>query len=135
MTTNAASVARRFAVALDVEDYATAQALLADACVYLCRGQRYSGPAAIIAAYQCTGSSARDRFDSISYRSEVSAIDEAHARIRFADYVGSAGEEFVFECAQIVTVDDSGLIAAIDHIDFAGAREALADFMQRTAAR
>jgi len=55
MTTNVASVARRFAVALDAEDYATAQALLADACVYLCRGQRYSGPAAIIAAYQCTG--------------------------------------------------------------------------------
>ncbi len=135
MTTNVASVARRFAIALDGEDYAAAQALLADACVYVCRGQRYSGPSAIIAAYQSNGSSARDKFDSISYRSAVSAIDEAHARIRFTDYLGCAGEEFVFECEQIVTVDGNGLIVAIDHIDFEGAREALAKFLQRTAAR
>ncbi len=91
-----------------------------------------SGPAAIIAAYRSNGSSARDRFDSISYRSDVSAIDLDHARIRFTDFLSRAGENFVFECEQIVTVDRDGRISAIEHVDLDGAREALADFIQRT---
>lgn len=129
---NVETVARQFAVALDAEDYATAQAWLADACTFDCRGQRYMGPAAIIAAYRSNGSSARDRFDSISYRSDVSAIDLDHARIRFTDFLSRAGENFVFECEQIVTVDRDGRISAIEHVDLDGAREALADFIQRT---
>lgn len=69
MPDNSADVARRFAAALDAEDYAAAIELLADDCVYRSRSGPIVGLAAIVTSYRGIGDAARRQLDAIEYTS------------------------------------------------------------------
>jgi hypothetical protein len=122
----------RFARALDDEDYALAETLLADDCWYVCRGERFRGPSAIIGAYRDNGAAAQ-RFDAIVYDSVVAKDADGAYRIRFVDHLSHAGQRFTFQCEQLVRLDESGMIASIEHVDLPGQVAALAEFRQQVA--
>jgi len=118
---------KRFASALDNEDYATAESLLSDVCEYVCRGQLHRGPAAIIESYRKHGDSAKT-FDSIQYESRAVREAAREFRIEFIDHITQAGRQFSFRCEQLIEVDDLGRIVRIAHVDLPGQVEALNEF-------
>jgi hypothetical protein len=124
----AIATATALAHALDREDYHTARALLADECGYAIREQRIDGADAIINSYQTNADAGRRQFDDVRFESAVSAISTNEARIDYTDYVECAGEKLVHRCAQLVTVDDTGKVTAITHVDLPGEREKLVAF-------
>lgn len=135
--TNSLEIVRRFALALDTEDYATAAALLAPDCRYTIRGSILQGPAAIIRSYKGNGDQAAQVFDEITYGSEVvpAAVDHV-ATIRFYDRITHRGESLEHACEQRVRVaDPTGIhparIIEIEHHDLPVERERLAAFKTR----
>ena len=120
-------IAQRFATALDREDYAVAKSLLGDKCEYLCRGERYQGPTAIIASYQANGGVAK-QFDAVEYESDVDSVSGGQFRIRFRDHLTQRGRQHTFRCDQIIEMNASGLINRIEHVDLPGEVKALQNF-------
>jgi hypothetical protein len=127
----AIATATALAQALDHEDYDTARALLADDCAYTIRDQRIDGADAIIASYRTNADAGHQQFEDVRFESAVSAISPNEARIDYTDYVECAGEKLVHRCAQLVTVDDTGKVTAITHVDLPGEREKLEAFKAR----
>lgn len=120
--------ARRFAAALDAEDYSTARTLLADGCVYHTDTGIVTGAEAIIESYRVNGETARSRFDVIEYRSGVTASMPSSAVIDFTDRVCGGGRWHEYHCRQHVRVGEAGLIEEIRHEEFPGERERLRQF-------
>jgi len=89
-------VARQFAAALDAEDYFAARKLLADDCLYHIGDATIAGPAAIIDSYRINSESAKRRFDSVEYSSDVGASDPSTTVISFMDRlrIGNELHEF-----------------------------------------
>ncbi|MGF1581287.1 MAG: hypothetical protein ACFCD0_18130 [Gemmataceae bacterium] len=123
-------VAVRFAKALDAEDYQTAESMLSEECEYLCRGQKYCSPNAIIETYRGNGASAKNEFDSIEYESDVTSIRDGVALIHFIDHLSIHERHLTFECQQLVHVGEDGRIVRIEQIGLPGQRKALAAFRQ-----
>lgn len=123
-------VVEKFAVALDHEDYPSAEQLLAPDCQYEIKGDRLSGPAAIIASYKGNGDDAAKRFDRIEYGSAVRHMDENQYVITFSDDIEHAGKRCFYRCEQYFTVSKQGLIEAIRHQEIPGEREALNQFLE-----
>ena len=128
MTTGGLEVARRFALALDGEDYPVASGLLAPACVYEIRGDRFVGPDAIVAAYHGNGDDAAKRFDAISYGSDVRQEPDSTLVIAFWDRIEHIGRTHEHRCEQVLSVGVGGLIHRIEHRDLPGEVERLAAF-------
>ena len=124
-------IAKQFAQALDEEDYKFAHLLLDAECEYSCRGETFLGPGAIIESYRGNGDSAKQKLDSIHYESSASPLEHRVALITFTDHLTHCEQRFTFECQQKVTVNDSGLIVRIEHIDLPGQCEALACFIRQ----
>jgi hypothetical protein len=127
----AVDVAGRLARCLDAEDYRGATELLGDRCEYVCRGEEYHGPTAIIETYRSNGESARREFDRIEYESAVHGLSDRSAEIHFVDRLCRNGEWHTFQCRQIVEVGGDGRIVRIEHVDLPGQREALAEYRRR----
>ncbi|QDU40759.1 SnoaL-like domain protein [Maioricimonas rarisocia] len=126
----AAHVAERFAQALDHEEYHAASKLLADDCVYTCRGSTYRGPEAIIDSYRGHGDAASRDFDGIEYESRVEERADGMAVIEFVDQLTHRGKSHTFTSQQVIEVGDDGLIRRIEHVDLPGQREALETFLR-----
>jgi len=120
--------ATALAHALDRDEFATAEAMLAAGCVYESPYGLLEGPAAIMASYRGNAESAVNKFDRIEYESRVDAIDDASARITYFDRITHKGKTHEFSCCQIVTVGDDGVIVRIVHEEIPGKREALNAF-------
>lgn len=127
-------ITRRFAVALDTEDYAAAAGLLDAGCVYVLGGKVFEGPSAIVASYQGNGDEAAKKFDSCTYGSEVrvgTGQDEGWCVIRFSDHLTHGGKKHSHYCEQRVRVEegcDAGLIVRIEHREMEGETERLSVF-------
>lgn len=121
-------IVRRFAEALDHEDYALARELLAEECVYRIRGEEHAGPEAIISSYQGNGDEAARSFDSIAYRSAVRPEGAGSATIEFVDEIQHRGLSLTHRCEQRVAINDVGKIVRIDHADLPGERSRLESF-------
>lgn len=130
----AAIVARRFAEALDQEDYDAAAGLLDGDCEYSCRGQRFRGPDAIVESYRQSGDTAAKTFDRVVYESAITPVSERLVLIHFTDRLFHRDHRFTFECQQRVEVNQAGRIVRIEHEDLAGQPEALQQFMQQIGA-
>ena len=124
----ACDIAKRFASALDSEDYIAAESLIADGCEYSCRGELFVGPQAIVASYRGHGDSGAKEYDSIDYESSVESLSERRALIHFFDHLRRKGNRMTFRCDQEISVDESGMIVRIQHVDLPGQREALEQF-------
>jgi hypothetical protein len=121
-------LARRFAAALDGEDYETARASLAAGCVYEAPEGELIGPEAIVASYSQNGVAARGRFAKIEYTSEVAATGPAEAVITFTDRVMLGGQWHAYRCRQHIRLDATGLIEHIRHEELPGERERVRQF-------
>ena len=127
-------VAEQFAESLDAEDYQAAEAMLSVECEYTCRGRVYRGPTAIIESYRGTGECAKRNFDNVKYESAVRSCADKVALVHFTDRLCYNDRHFTFECQQLIEVGEDRLITRIEHVDLAGQREALAEFMQQVGA-
>ena len=120
---------RQFAAVLDACDYASAAEFLAGQCLYE-RPSRESliGPRAICDSYRESDERARRDFDSVVYRSEVTADASGGIRIDFLDELGSGNAKHTFRCSQIVYFDDNEKIDRIVLVEIVGERDRLNAF-------
>ncbi|MDF1809757.1 MAG: hypothetical protein P1U42_08685 [Phycisphaerales bacterium] len=119
-------IVRRFAIALDEENYEAATSTLSMNCVYLFRDKIYNGADSIIKTYQGNGEAAKS-FDEIRYGSHVRAGDEGLIVIEFWDELIHQGEQHRHTCEQWVKVEQ-GVIVRIQHHDLQGERARLEEF-------
>ncbi len=129
MNNEAIEIVRRFAVALDEEDYVGARGVLAAGCVYVFRGEVYEGPEAIVGTYEGNGEAAKV-FDEVSYGSSVRAGVDGWIVIEFWDELVHRGETCRHVCEQWSRVGDGGIVR-IEHRDLEGERERLEGFKKR----
>jgi hypothetical protein len=120
--------ARRFAAALDAEDYEAVRASLAPGCVYAAPEGVLVGPEAIVASYRKNAVAARGRFAKIEYASEVASAGPAEAVITFIDRVMLGGGWHEHRCRQHLRLDAGGLVEHITHEELPGERERLQQF-------
>jgi hypothetical protein len=122
--------ARRFAAALDAEDYEAVRASLGSGCVYDAPQGVLIGPEAIVASYRENADGARSRFAKIEYTSEVATAGPAPAEavITFIDRVMLGGAWHEHRCRQHVRFGAGGLIEHIRHEELPGERERLQQF-------
>ncbi|MCA9286396.1 MAG: hypothetical protein KDA22_14315 [Phycisphaerales bacterium] len=121
-------IVRRFAVALDREDYPAARALVDAGCVYSIRGRTLCGPDAIVGSYQSNGDAAAQKFDAIAYGSSVAPGTDGWIVITFTDRIRHAGKSLEHVCEQWVRLDAQARIVRIEHHDLPGERERLEAF-------
>jgi hypothetical protein len=131
MTPEPVEIARRFAQALDAEDYAAASALLAEDCVYYIGGARLAGRQAIVDSYATNGQSAKERFDAVEYASEVSVTAPDTAVVLFKDFLRIGDQRHEFNCRQHLRMNSDGLIEEIRHEELPHQRERLEEFEAR----
>jgi hypothetical protein len=124
------AVARRFAAALDREDYDQARGQLAAGCAYRRGDAELLGPDAVIAAYRESAEWASAHLDAVVYRSRVELGQDGRFVVRFEDDLTHGGRRHVHACRQFLTLDRDGRIAHIEHEDLPGGREALAVFFR-----
>jgi hypothetical protein len=120
---------RQFAEALDVCDYVLAAEFLTDNCHYERPGQQsLIGPRAICNSYRESDERARHDFDSVVYRSEVTADESGGIRLNFFDELGSGNAKHTFRCSQIVYFDENEKIDRIVLVEIVGERDRLNAF-------
>jgi ketosteroid isomerase-like protein len=129
--TDPLDIARRFAQALDREDYAAAASCLAPDCEYAIRGRVLRGPEAIVASYREAGEWGAGRLDGIRFESSVRAGDAGGAVVTFVDHLEHRGERHTHRCEQRLEFEATGLVRRIEHVDLPGEREALEGFFAR----
>lgn len=129
------AIARRFAAALDTEDYATARELLAPDCTYHLGNDKIVGQNAIIDSYRTNGESAKRRFVSIDYVSDVEIAGPSTAIIVFIDRLRIGNECHEYRCCQSVMIGSNGLVEEIRHEELPQERERLRSFEARLTRR
>ena len=123
------SVADAFRVALDLNDFSAARALVHDDCEYLIRSETIRGAAAIIASYREADEGAEKTFDAHAYDSSIHALAGDTATIEFVDHLELDDRSHTHRCHQEITMGPTGLICRIRHIDLPGEREAVEAFL------
>jgi hypothetical protein len=121
-------IARRFAAALDAEDYLAASQFLAEQCVYHLGNATIAGRDAIIGSYRANGESAKRRFESFEYVSDVETTGASDASITFTDRLRSGDHSHEFRCRQHLRIGLGGLVEEIVHEELPGERQRLEDF-------
>ena len=126
---NVAEIARRFAGALDGEEYEAVRAMLAPDCRYEVpnRGPCRAGCHCLIVSRH--SATARRLFDAVEYRSEPDGIDSthrAHPVFRIALRI-KAGRTSI-NASRRCRCNPDGLIAVIRHEELPEEREGLLEF-------
>ena len=121
--------ARRFARALDAEDYDRVAACLSPTCEYSIRSRIVRGGPAIVASYKEAGTWAASILESVRYENEVRSAPTG-AVITFLDHFAHRGNTLTHRCEQNLEFDEAGRICRILHVDLPGEREALAAFFK-----
>jgi hypothetical protein len=121
--------ARRFARALDAQDYDTVATCLSSTCEYAIRDKIARGRSAIIASYREAASWAASTLESARYENDVRSESGAVV-ITFFDHLAHRGNTLTHRCEQRLEFDDAGQICRIVHVDLAGEREALEAFLE-----
>jgi hypothetical protein len=129
------AIVQRFAAALDAEDYSSARELLAPNCTYHLGDDTIVGQNAVVDSYRANGQSAKQRFDSIEYASNVQIAGLSTAIINFTDRIRIGNECHEYRCRQSVTVGSNGLVEGITHEELPRERERLRDFEARLKSR
>lgn len=127
--------ARRFAEALDREDYVAAAALLTPDTRYRIGDDEFVGAEAIVASYRENGEWALATLDAVSYESRVEAAGPGRASITFVDHLEHALRRHTHTCRQEIAVGPDGRITGIEHHDLPGERERLDAFFRETGVK
>ena len=123
--------ARRFAQALDREDYVVAASCLAPDCVYAIHGRVLCGSEAIVASYREAGEWGAGQLDHVRFESSVRAGETGGAVVTFVDHLERRSQRHTHRCEQRLELDAAGLVRRIEHVDLPGEREALEGFFTR----
>jgi hypothetical protein len=123
--------ARRFAQALDREDYVVAASCLAPDCVYAIHGRVLCGSEAIVASYREAGEWGAGQLDHVRFESSVRAGETGGAIVTFVDHLERRSQRHTHRCEQRLELDAEGLVRRIEHVDLPGEREALEGFFTR----
>jgi hypothetical protein len=121
--------ARRFARALDAEDYDGVATCLSWTCEYSIHDRILRGGPAIIASYREASTWAASIIESVQYETEVRSAPTG-AVITFLDHLAHHGHTLTHRCEQHLEFDEAGRIYRILHVDLPGEREALAAFFK-----
>lgn len=124
------ALAARFAAALDANDFEAATALLAPDCRYESPDGPLVGSTRIVESYR-SHDARRALFDHVAYESEIVAVSDASATIRFIDLLEKSGQRHVYSCHQEIAVNEAGLICRIAHREIPGERDAALAFYRR----
>jgi len=125
---NITELARRFATALDSENYEAARAVLAADCRCEARTRVVVGPDGVINSHRRSGETARRLFDAVDYGSEPLNAGTDLVCVTFSDRISKHGRTHVFQSRQWLHFTPDGLVARITHEDLAGERERLLEF-------
>jgi SnoaL-like domain len=120
--------ARRWAAALDADEFALLPALLSPDCRYHSPSGVLEGPGDIVASYEGSSVWARATFDAIRWESECVGVGDRQVLITFTDITDHQGRHHVYRCQQLVDLDEDGLIARIEHRPIEAEETALAAF-------
>jgi len=119
-----------FARALDEEQFDEARACLSPGCLYDSPNGRVIGADAIIETYRSNAVWARRALDSVAYRHEMVPNDDLTATVTWIDDIRHRDLTHEYRCRQILTLDATGLICAIEHQELPGERERLTVFLE-----
>ena len=131
MTSKGFDIARKFATALDNEDWSTVRSLLSHTCEYRCRGRLISGREAIVQSYRENAAWGRQHLDGIQYASQVTPRGDTSFSIMFTDKISVGRAEHIYRCTQRVELDPDCRIARITHRELPGQKAALNKFLKR----
>jgi hypothetical protein len=131
LSTVAIQIAERFADLLDRREYDLLQHVLSPDCRYELRGRVLGGVSPIIEEYRTATEWAFKVLERIEFESRVVAESPSSNRVTFTDrlFLGDAVHEY--RCQQVLTVDDSGQIIHIRHVDLEGQSAALEAFFRK----
>lgn len=129
--TDPLDIARRFAQALDREDYVVAASCLAPDCVYAIHGRVLCGSEAIVASYREAGEWGAGQLDHVRFESSVRAGETGGAVVTFVDHLERRSQRHTHRCEQRLELDAAGLVRRIEHVDLPGEPEALEGFFAR----
>jgi hypothetical protein len=130
MSIDTLSTARRFAAALDAEDYVALADLLTEVCEYVTPKGTLVGRQAITASYRNASTWAKRNIQRVEYESAVRLGKDANAVITFIDHLEHAGVHHTYECEQTVYLDTRGHVYRIIHHELPGQREAVDLFLR-----
>lgn len=135
---DAMTLVYRVAAALDRDDFVMASGFVHPECVYESPGGRMVGRDAIIDSYRKNAEWARAAFDRIEYESSVEPMADGRFRVTYTDRTWhtprtTAPEPLahVYQCQQILTVNEDGLITHIEHVEIPGQRQALEAYLTK----
>jgi hypothetical protein len=131
MQDTVSSVATRFAVALDTENYEALAELLASDCEYVARSGAFVGPEAIVASYRDAGTWAKASISSVAYESSVRVASEDFAIVTFVDHLQDSGLRHSYSCEQSLSIRADGKIRRIVHLEIPDQREAADSFLRQ----
>lgn len=121
--------AREFGLALDHDDFETAQNLLAENCEYDIGEKMLRGAAAIANSYEANMIEGRKKLDELVWgKCRVEWVGELKVLLFFTDYLKHRGKSHTFKCSQLLTFNSEGKIIRIDHRDIEGEPEQLRAF-------
>jgi len=121
--------AKRFAEALDRDDFATAGTMLAPGCIYQTTDGPLVGAAAICDSYREASNWGKQHLDLLSYESEVQVAQGTAVTIVFIDHIEHRGQAHTYRCAQALHFGAYGFIERIEHVELPGQREALVSYL------
>ncbi len=129
------TVVRRFARALDHNDFAAAASCLSPDCRYVFKDETLVGPGAILKSYAENDEWARRVLDRVAYESRVSRRPDGTISVLFIDSIVHHGSSHRYRSRQEISIDAGGLIAGIVHRELPGEREKLEAFLARCGLR
>ncbi|MEL6342013.1 MAG: hypothetical protein AAFV53_02695 [Myxococcota bacterium] len=129
------ALAEAFANSLDHGALDRARMLLTSGCVYQLRSKRFTGPDAILHAYQDSIDRAKNTFDAVDFHSTVAEVHDREIRLDVADRIRHAGQTHTYHSRQRLWFNGSGRIWRIAHEDRPGEADALRAFLRRVGLR
>jgi hypothetical protein len=127
--------AKRFATALDAEDYAALEMLLADECRYDSPRGMLLGADVVIDSYRKAASWTKSNIQHVRYQSTARRDSADTAVVTFLDKFEHFGNRHTYTCEQRLHIDTSGRICRIVHIEIPGEREAVDAFLDSIGVR
>ena len=113
-------IAEAFGVALDKDDFQTAENLIHPDCIYDIVSSQIHGPKTIVSSYEENMIEGRKKMDELVWgKSYVKALGEYQFEVYFTDYLKHKGISHIHKCKQKLTLNEEGMIIKIEHINLA----------------
>jgi hypothetical protein len=120
--------ARRFAQAVQRQDWDGAARLLVPDCTYFQVVRDVRGPQAIVECFQRDRKWGADQFDSVEQDRSAAIGPDGRASIACLYHVRHKGYSLTIKSEHVIELDESGLIERIEQVELASQANALFRF-------